>query len=416
MRHLHLSLASTLVFAVACTARAEPLATPYLYSGKLADGAKALEKHLKDKPDDDEARFGLGFVQFFQGFENLGRGLYKHGLRTGTARSFVPPPLAKVFPENPKPEKINYADLRKLVQAFVDDMNKADATFAKVKDEKVKLPIQVGRVQLDLFGSGAPVSAAGLLTALGLVEESKAADALLIKFDRGDACWARGYVNMMAAWGELLLALDGKELFDSTAHRFFLDADTPLDFLKEDAGEVKLDASALNNFPLIADAVSMIFQVLHMPIGEPERLKKVLAHLETTVAQGKLMWKYIQAETDDDHEWIPNAKQKAAIGVAVNQEMIDNWLATLNEAELILSGKKLLPFWRGKAGARGVNLRKAFTDPPKRLDIVRWVQGPAAAPYLENGTITNLADEKTIQRLDRVFGGARFFGFAFWFN
>lgn len=413
MRRLHLSLAVALLFT--CAARAEPLATPYLYSGKLADGATALEKHLKDKPDDDEARFGLGFVQFFQGFENLGRGLYKNGLRT-TVGPFTLMSLAHLIPENPKPEKIGYADLRKLVQGFVDDMNKADATFAKVKHEKVKLPVYVGRVKLDLSGRGKPISAAGLFAQRNLVPESHAADALLIKFDRGDACWARGYVNMLAAWGELLLALDGKELFDSTAHRFFLDADTPLAFLKEDSSEIKLDASVLTNFPLIADAVSMLFQMLNLPIEEPERLKKVLQHLETTVAQGKQMWKHIQAETDDDHEWIPNARQKAAIGVEVKQEMIDNWLATLNEAELILAGKKLLPFWRGKPGTRGVNLRKAFTNPPKRLNVILWVQGPAAMPYLEKGTITTLADEKTIERLDRVFGGARFFGFAFWFN
>ena len=44
------------------------------------------------------------------------------------------------------------------------------------------------------------------------------------------------------------------------------------------------------------------------------------------------------------------------------------------------------------------------------------MQGTAATPYLEKGTITDLADPKTIDRLNRVFGGARFFGFAFWFN
>jgi hypothetical protein len=86
--------------------------------------------------------------------------------------------------------------------------------------------------------------------------------------------------------------------------------------------------------------------------------------------------------------------------------------------ERILQGERLLPFWRGKADERerGVNLRKVFTDPPAHLDVMRWVQGSAATPYLEKGTITTLADPRTLARLDRTFGGFNFFGFAVWFN
>ena len=41
---------------------------------------------------------------------------------------------------------------------------------------------------------------------------------------------------------------------------------------------------------------------------EPERMKASLAHLEAMVAQGKEMWKYILARTDDDNVWIPYQK------------------------------------------------------------------------------------------------------------
>jgi hypothetical protein len=51
-----------------------------------------------------------------------------------------------------------------------------------------------------------------------------------------------------------------------------------------------------------------------------------------------------------------------------------------------------------------------------RLDVVNWIQGTAATPYLEKGKVTSLADPATITRLDRTFGGFRFFGFAMWFN
>src|SRR5262245_13535826 len=123
------------------------------------------------------------------------------------------------------------------------------------------------------------------------------------------------------------------------------------------------------------------------------------------------MWKLAMAETDDDHEWIPNPKQHSVIPeVRVTLEMVDQWQAFLDEADAILAGKKLIPFWRG-AGDLGVNVRRVFLE-PKRFDLVLWVQGSAAAPYLEKGPVTK---RETWERLMRVFEG-NFIGFAFWFN
>ena len=122
------------------------------------------------------------------------------------------------------------------------------------------------------------------------------------------------------------------------------------------------------------------------------------------------MWKRVLAETDNDHEWIPGPKQKGAINIPVTQEMVDNWIVALDEAERILQGKKLLPFWRGKP-TRGINLRKVFLE-PRPLDIVLWIQGTAATPYLEEGNLTN---PDTWQQVNQAFGG-QFIGFGFWFN
>jgi hypothetical protein len=49
---------------------------------------------------------------------------------------------------------------------------------------------------------------------------------------------------------------------------------------------------------------------------------------------------------------------------------------------------------------------------PRPLDLVLWVQGTAATPYLEKGELTKPA---VWNRLTRVFGG-EFVGFAIWFN
>jgi hypothetical protein len=117
------------------------------------------------------------------------------------------------------------------------------------------------------------------------------------------------------------------------------------------------------------------------------------------------------AETDDDHEWVPNPRQHSMMpGGAVTEEMVNGWTAFLDEAQSILQGKKLIPFWR-KAEERGLNLRRVFTE-PRTFDLVLWAQGTAASPYLENGEKTTA---ETWNRFQRVFRG-EFIGFALWFN
>jgi hypothetical protein len=256
--------------------------------------------------------------------------------------------------------------------------------------------------------------------------------------------WLRGYLHFLCANCEVLLALDGKELFETVGHRFFRSIETPYAFLLEEKRDLsgllgfgaarepkkddekrkdekqkwdeKAEQRSDGNFHEFADVAAFVVQMVTLPVKEPAQMKKALAHLEAMIAQAKEMWKYILAEEDNDNEWIPNPKQKGALGIKVTKEMVDEWLDTLDEVEAVLKGKKLVPFWRGNKGERGVNLRKVFLEPPKRLELVRWVQGTAAAPYLEKGAVTGLADQKKLERLNRAFGGMNFFGYAAWFN
>jgi hypothetical protein len=77
----------------------------------------------------------------------------------------------------------------------------------------------------------------------------------------------------------------------------------------------------------------------------------------------------------------------------------------------MLQGKKLIPFWRTTDAGVGVNLRKVFTE-PQPFDLVMWIQGIGAAPFLEKGELTS---PDTWRRWQRVFRG-EFIGFAIWFN
>lgn len=422
MRQKPLYLLAILALALAASQAlaAAPLAEKYLLDGKLVEGAKALQERLKDNPKDDQARFGLGVVQFLQTFEHLGASLHKYGLRTEKSILRVPAELKDVLPQNPHPATFTHQAADQILQTFVDDVVKAEATLAEVKDPDVKLQLHVMLIKIDPFGQGKPISANFLINDMAdkMPEAIKKAEGLVVGFDRGDVSWLRGYCHILAACGELLLAVDGREVFERSAHLLFEKVDTPHTFLLEDRLSIgkNEDEEESQIWHLQVDGIAFLHQLTRLPIREPARVKAALEHLEAAVAQAKEMWKYILAETDDDNEWIPNPRQTGVLGVKVTQEMVDSWLATLDEAEQVLKGKTLIPFWRGKDATMGVNLRRVFTE-PRTFEPIEWVQGTAATPYLEKGPTTKFADPRMWDRLTKAFGGpGNFVGFGFWFQ
>lgn len=414
------------VFASPCAAQVErpeaqqaPDVQKLLYDGRLAEGEKELAAWVARHPSDDKARYELGVVQFLRTFERLGANLYRYGLRS--ERLFILPFDNALLPQNPNPEKISYADVRTIIETSVADLKKAEETLAQVKQADVKLPLKVALIKVDLSGQGKPVSAAMLLrgaqanrpAAPGEDEEQPdPLEEFVIAFDRGDVNWLRGYCHFLCAWGEIALALDGQDIFERTAHIFFEKVESPHAYLQEEERDVAgiLGGRVEPLFDLIA-----WIHLLRFEIKEPERMKAALAHLEAMVANGREMWTHYGAETDDDHEWIPNPKQTGVVGMRITEEMVKTWLDVLTETEQVLAGKKLVPFWRGTE-KRGFNLRRVFTE-PRTFDLILWVQGTAVTPYLEEGPVTEFADPRMLDRLGRTFGGPGFFfGFAFWVN
>jgi len=398
-------------------AEERPVAEKYLISGDLSGGQEALRAILKDHPEDAQARFGLGTVQFVGSVERLIQGFYKHGLQADLSGGMIP--FARLpVPANPKPEPIAYDDLRALFRTFLDDLARAEGTLALVKDDGVKLPIRFGLVRLDLDGDGKATDEETLWKLYarlnGQVARDKTsgnqAEGFPITFDRGDVAWLRGYCHLLMAFSEVFLAHDASRLFDHTAHLFFAKPRTPFAFLKGDPQGIKPMGPNGANTGTIGDLVAFV-HLLHFPVKEPARMGAALGHLEAMVTLSRESWKFYLAETDDDHEWIPNPKQETVMpGGKVTDEMVKSWLDFLGEADAILAGKKLVPFWRDE-DKKGVNLRRVFTEPAE-MDLILWVQGTAAAPYLEAGTVTQ---PEVWTRLLRVFRG-EFIGFALWFN
>ena len=388
-----------------CIAAEPPRVEAYLIEGRLQDGIKDLTARVAQNPQDNEARFGLGVAQFLRGVERMSQSFYRYGLYNNIGQV---PFLRMPVPKNVNPNQVSYQDVRKILQDFIDDATLSEGTLAKVTDPSVKLPLHFGQIRLDFDGDGKAGEDEALWRMYTRVNPAagranQQAQELVIGFDAADVQWLRGYCHLLMSLAEMALAHDAQELFDRSAHLYFTNPKTPFPFLKH-------PDHFRFSFENIADLVAMI-HLINLPVIEPERMKRALDHLHAMTERSREMWKVCQAEKDDDHEWIPSPGQTGVIpGVRVTEDMVKGWHEFLDEVDALLDGKKLLPFWRN-ANGQGVNLKRVFTE-PRRFDLVMWVQGTGAAPYLEEGPVTK---PDTWQRLDRLFRG-QFIGFAIWFN
>lgn len=387
----------------------------YLSSGKLSEAERKLGEALKVDPHDDQTRLGLGMVQALRSVEHLMQALHKYGLRSGPGNGMLSmavgglPPLP--IAPNSSPQEIGYDDFRAILQTWVTDLNTADETLSKLGESDVKLAVQIGLVRLDFDGDGSASEDESLWKVYQRLNRGADislddAKQLIVGFDRADAEWLRGYCNLLTGFGEFFLAYDEHELFERTFHLIFPRVKSPHESLRN-----RGDGRDFEEFREIADWIAFI-HLINFPLKEPARMQAALKHLETMSACSRRMWKFVQAETDDDHEWIPSPKQTGIVpDVKFTPEMVQGWMEFLDEIDAILAGKKLLPFWRGGDDSRGFNLHKFFVE-PQPFDLVLWVQGTAATPYLEKGPVTK---SETWQRLDRIFEG-QFVGIAFWLN
>ncbi len=395
-----------------------PLVEKYLIAGELAQGEVALTEHLRRNPQDDEARFGLGTLQFIRGIERLMQSFHQYGLRSQFDSIPFVPFVRLPVPANADPQPVSYLKLRQVYLNLLADLTRAEATLESVKDDNVKLRLHFGRFKLDMNGDGVIGADESLWKVYAQIMGGRratatreAADQFEIAFDNADVHWLRGYCHLLMALDEFILAHDWKQQFDTTGHLLFPKVESPYSYLKNDKVKDERYGSGIFGSPTrIADFIAFI-HLINFPVKEPERMKSVLKHLETVVALSRVTWKSIAAETDDDREWIPSSTQSGVLpGIRVTKQMIDGWKDFLDEAEAILSGKTLVPHWRVDDD-RGINLRRVFTE-PRRFDLVLWIQGSGIEPYLEKGTVTK---RQTWQRLQTIFRG-QFFGFAVWFN
>jgi hypothetical protein len=419
----------------------------HLYAGDTAQAALVAKQRLDEVPDDDQARFMLGSVQFLQAVENLGRAFHRYGLRSsyagssGFAGGFITLPILRLpVPENPQPEPLTYAALRGVLDAFVNDLASAERTLAAVSDPKIQYSLNFGLVRLDLNGDGKAADEEALWRIFKTIGgfpwlDEVAAAQFQTDFDASDVPWLRAYSHLLMAIAEFALAHDWYAAYEATFHGLFPEADLPLQAaldrnkarraelaelqsrLKGMSQEEQQQSEEIQRLaelqaPLELGGIADVIAFVHLtrwPVVAPERLRQALGHLEAMVALSRESWGRILAETDNANEWIPSPNQTGVLPrMQVTEERVAGWAMFLDEFEALLLGKKLLPHWRFD---KGINLRRIFEE-PRTFDLVLLIQGSSAVPYLEEGELTT---GEAWGNIIGLFGGD-FLRFAIWFN
>lgn len=395
-------LPSLMIAAPSLGQDADPFAP--LYAGPAAQAQRVIAERV-DADATQTDRFALGVAQTLGAIERLTQAMNRHGLQTdamwGLAQLGIFPPTPI---ENPADEPIDAATFRAIVERFNADLGAAERTLAAVEpDGELKAVFDVARVRLDYDGDGEAGEDEALARLMGQLQRGRAARAddqapasFPIALDAGDVYWLQGYCNLLLATTDFVLAHDTDMLFNHTAHMFFADADTPF------ASFADAPKPGGFNMSSISDYIAFI-HLLRLEVEDPQRMASALRHLRAVSKLSRASWKAILAETDDDREWIPAPDQENSVlgNDLVSAERLEAWMSFLDEYDAIFAGEKLVPFWRGNDPTRGVNLARAF-EQPRTFDLILWVQGTAAVPYLEEGELTTPA---FWGQLNRAFQG-----------
>ncbi len=364
---------AALLLAALPAAAQEPSDLP----ARLAqDGLAPTEAWLSalDSPDPTQ-NFALGAVRFLRAIEVTLQTRWLLGINADRTEL---PVLRLPVPPNPDPQPFTAEAIQSLFEDLVTDLTAARAPLEGIGDnDVVSLSLPLWNLWFDVNMNGtqdegeALINIAGrALTGRGMTRTAEP----VVTFDTADAAWLAAYTHFLSAFAELVLAFGPAVQIARVA-----EVSAQVDAL---AGDTPYTNAYDMMFGQQIDRIAMIYLSLKQQ-PDPAHTRAAHSHLLKMIAQNRVFWRRVAAETDNNGEWIPNDNQQQGMGLTVPPGTGTRWLAVLDDAEGLLTGDKLIPHWRLREGA-GLNMRRMFEEPIP-IDLAEWVHGIGLLPYIEEG-------------------------------
>ena len=368
-----------------------------------AGGLTTAETYLADQRDTAETAFLLGSVRFLQAFETVFRQRYANF----SGQLPIVPGMAAELPSNPDAE-FDPMFFEMALNDALNHLTEAERALESATDGEFGVVVNLGDFWFDINADGARDPWEGLTSIIGSMNPRRDFESFdgLIRFDTADADWLAAYVHAVAGVLDFALSLD-----PTPAIRTVYEGRTTIEQI---AGIAQTPFIGDDDDALIDSIAAVLLTLEGVP--DSTRTRAAHAHFKSMIAHNRSFWEKVGQETDDDREWLPNPGQTAAFGVPVDDTMALAWQDVLDEIDAILDGEQLIPYWRVRPRFNaespiGLNLRRLLQDPPD-MNIILWIQGAAAAPYLEEGSI---ADMNAWRQFLRMTPGNSFLQ-ALWFN
>jgi len=358
--------------------------TPAIARGDIsaaigADGLARTEADLAAMPAPDaNDLFALGGVRFLRAVERALQARFQYGM---SGRTMDVPVLRLEVAENPAAEPFYPELIQEIFAGVISDMALAKEPLAAISaDANVAVRIDLGDLWFDINmndardnGEGLAELAAGTIIPRRFGNSDKTTPPV-IQFDTSDVAWLQAYTHFLSGLSEMVLAYPPASAIERVL---------------KSAGEMRTlvgDAPPTNAFDHLfsteADLAMMVYLALQQP-PQAEHTRAARRHFLEMIRLNRNFWAALDTETDNDAEWIPNARQTSALGVRMPAETGEAWLAILQDAEDLLEGRKLVPHWRYGSQA-GVNLKRLLENPVP-VNLAEWAQGMGLLPYAEKG-------------------------------
>ncbi len=376
--------------------------TPSLSDEIAATGLTATEARLAALSDPAAGDlFALGGVRFLRGIERAYQLRWEKGLSDPTG---MMPILSLPVPANPAAMRPDPAAVSAVFSGLADDMDSTRAALGRIPEgADFGVEVSLADLWLDINSNAVRDPGENLMDIAGPAilgwrwsGRDPAAPAPVIRFDSADAAWLLAYTHLLSGFGQAVLAYDPTDAIGRVAG-----ASRAMAALRT----TQPAADDFNgSFAQAVDVIAILIAALNQP---PDKARAGLArdHFLSMVAENRRFWSLVAKETDNNREWLPNDAQQSALGLTVPPGTGAAWLAVLADAEALLNGDRLAPYWRLDDTA-GVNVSRMFTD-PRPIDLAGWIQGEGALPYLEKGTVVSGASWRGFEGM--VSGDAMMF-------